>query len=128
VSSDRDQAGESLFLTTVLDPLVQEVLDAVEPWGAYDVANRIPGALMDSLDWLPHGGRLYTAWMELTDLFETGRTPIPDAHTALRRPATDWLARPGEPTGASIAMWLEQTQLEIERINDRDGTFWGPKE
>ncbi len=100
----------------------------MEPWGAYDVVNVIPDTLVDALDWMPHGGSLYSTWAELTDLFETGKTPIPDAHTALRQAATDWLARPGEPTAAYIEIWLERTQLEIKRLVARDGTFWGPKE
>ncbi len=92
VTSESDQARESSFVAAAVDPLVQRVLDAAEPWAAYDVAFTIPGALLDALDWMPHGGALYAAWAELTDLFEGGKTPIPEAHAALRRAATRWLA------------------------------------
>jgi hypothetical protein len=125
---DEGQARESQFLATAVDPLVREIVYAVEPRDAYRVANGIPGCLVDALDWLPHGGGLYTAWQELLDLFETGKTPIPDADAALRQAATEWLARQGNPTAASIEAWLERTQTSIKKLLDRDGTFWSPND
>lgn len=129
VPSDHDEERESQLLSTQVDPLARAVLDAVEPWDAYRMANDIPSSFLEALAWMPHGGSLYKTWAELTDLFETGKTPISEAHAALRQAATDWLARPGEPTSASIEMWLERTQTSLNELVDRDGDFWGgPKE
>lgn len=36
--------------------------------------------------------------------------------------------RSGAPTDASIEAWLERTRTSVNRLSDRDGTFWGPKE
>jgi hypothetical protein len=80
------------------------------------------------LDWLPHGGDLYATWAELTDLYETGKTPISDAHVTLREAATEWLTRAGDRTEASIEAWSEHTRTTVTSLFDRDGTFWGPKE
>lgn len=126
VASESNQARESQFVAAAVDPLAQQVLDATEPWAAYDLALSIPGALLDALEWMPHSA-LYNAWAELTDLFETGKTPLPDAHAALRHAATEWLARPGEPTGAFLDFWLEQTQASTSRLFRRDGDFWSPR-
>jgi hypothetical protein len=128
VASDQDQERESQLLSTEIDPLAQAILDSVLPRDAYEAVNEIPGRLLDALDWLPHGGALYRAWAELADLFETGKTPIPDAHAALRQAASDWLARPEDSTGASVEMWLERAQTLTHRLFDRDGDFWqGPR-
>ncbi|MEV4141295.1 hypothetical protein AB0J72_55160 [Dactylosporangium sp. NPDC049742] len=128
MASDRDEERESQLLSTEIDPLAQAILDSVQPWDAYEVALEIPGRLLDALDWLPHGGALYGAWAELADLFETGKTPIPDAHDAVRQASTDWLARPEDDTGASVETWLERAQTLTHRPVDRDGDFWhGPK-
>ena len=129
VPPDHDEERESQLLSTQVDPLARAILDAVEPWDAYRMANDIPSSFLEALAWMPHGGSLYKTWAELTDLFETGKTPIPYAHAALRQAATDWLARQGEPTSASIEMWLERTQTSLNALVDRDGDFWGgPKE
>ena len=114
-------------MAAAIDPFARQILDAVEPWDAYHAANGIPGSLVDALESLPHGGSLYRAWAELTDLFESGTTPVSDAHAVLRQAATDWLAGPGDPTDASIEVWLERTQASVNVLFDRDGTFWDPK-
>jgi hypothetical protein len=124
MASDQDEERESRLLSTEVDPVVRAVLDAADPWDAYKAANDIPDSLVDELDWMPHGGSLYTAWAELTDLFETGKTPIPDAHAALRQAATSWLARTGQPTAAFLEMWLERTRASINAVVLRDGNFW----
>lgn len=126
VASEQNQARESRFVAAAIDPLARQIVDAAEPWAAYDAALSIPGALLDALDWMPHGA-IYNAWQELTDLFETGKTPLPDAHAALRHAATEWLARPGEPTEALLDCWLEQTQASTARLFRRDGDFWTPR-
>lgn len=124
VPSDQDDERESRLLSTDVDPVVRAILEALDPWDAYKAANDIPDSLVDELDWMPHGGSLYTTWAELTDLFETGKTPIPDAHAVLRRAATSWPTRTGEPTGASLEIWLEQTEASINAVVHRDGDFW----
>jgi len=81
-------------------------------------------AAMDSdLDWMPQGGAIYTAWAELTDLYDTEKTPIEDAYAALRQATADWLDRPGPPTGRFVNGWLERTQRVIRFLFDRDGGF-----
>lgn len=120
VSPDPSHDRELLLLGAAVDPIAQQVLEAQEPWDAYNLANTIPSTLVETLDWLPLGGRLYTTWAELTDLFENGKTPIPDAHAALRQAAADWLSRTG-PAGSES--WLERTQAATRDLFDRDGTF-----
>ncbi|WP_433200622.1 hypothetical protein ACQP00_29105 [Dactylosporangium sp. CS-047395] len=128
MASDQDEERESQLLATEIDPLAQAILDSVQPWDAYEAALEIPGRLQGALDWLPHGGALYGAWADLADLFETGKTPIADAHGALRQAATDWLARSEDDTGAPVETWLEGAQTLTHRLTDRDGDFWhGPR-
>lgn len=89
-----DAAGEgraraAALFSERIDPIAREVLAARDPWDAHEAAGRVGAALSDELDWLPHAGGIYVAWAELEDLYETGKTPIPDAHAALRQAATD---------------------------------------
>lgn len=124
VPSNQDQERESRLLSTEVDPLVRLVLDAADPWDAYKAANNIPDFLVDALDWMPHGGALYTTWSELTDLFEAGTTSIADAHAALRQAATDWAAASGRRSEGTLEMWIERTKASISELVERDGDFW----
>lgn len=90
-ADDCDLEREWALFTQSVDPHARTVIAAAKPWDAYDAALRIPGALLDDWAWLPYGGVIYTAWAQLADLYETGKTPILDAHTALRRAAEAWL-------------------------------------
>ena len=82
-------------------------------------------ALPDDWPELPHGGGIYVTWAELTDLYDTGKTPIADAHAALRQAATNWLERPDLPTEAFIENWLKETVSVTRSLVDRDGNWWG---
>ncbi|AEI11046.1 hypothetical protein [Cellulomonas gilvus] len=128
MADDLDEARETQFLATAIDPLARKILDATDPWDAYDTAGRILGSLVDDIHWLPHGGNLYTVWAELIDLFETGETPIPAALAVLRQAATDWLGRPVALTTEFIETWSERTQMAANDLFDRDGTFWSRPE
>lgn len=124
---DDEQVLESQLLATVVDPLVRAIAEAVEPWDAYRAAVGICDSFVDEVDWMPHGGSLYATWAELTDLFDTGKTPLPDAHRVLTQAATAWLDRSGEPSPEFLAAWLERAQDSIGALVRRDGDFWrGP--
>jgi hypothetical protein len=120
-----DEHGrELLLLSTTVDPGAQAILDAVDPWKAYWAAMDISGALSDAVLWMPHGGALYIAWTELSDLYETGKTSIPDAHAALRRASNDWLAVSTNRTGPALKAWVARTEALVGKIFERDGDFW----
>jgi hypothetical protein len=109
-----------------MDPFVRAVLDAEDPWGAYEAVASMRSAMIDYLEWGPHGGAVFVAWADLEDLYDTGKTPIPDAHAALRQAASDWLDRPSVPdeVAAYIEGWIAQTGRVASAIIDRDGGFW----
>ncbi len=119
-----DVARQEAFLTGVMDPLVRVLLDAEDPWVAYEAAASMRGVMLDYLEWGPSGGAVFVAWAELEDLFETGKTPIPDAHEALRRAAEEWLARPAETSAVYVEWWVQRVNEVVRAIAARDGNWW----
>lgn len=123
-----DRAREWAFFTEVIDPVVRDVLALDDAWEAYRRTNDLSGLLTDTSpggSWdLPHSGTVYVAWAELTDLYETGRTPIPDAHAALRQAAARWLDRPAESTSDFIEQWVSEASQAVGAMYDRDGNWW----
>lgn len=107
-----------------LDEVAASVLRAVDPWDAYRAASAASGALTGALDWLPRGGALYVAWADLTDLFEAGKTPVPDALAVLRDAAARWQQWSAAPSGPGLAAWLEDTTEATTALRRRDGDFW----
>ena len=127
MSSDSEQARESQLLATAVDPLARAVVEATEPWDAYRAAVGVGDSFVDEVEWMPHGGSLYTTWAGLADLFETGKTPLADAHRVLKQAAVDWLDRPGEPSQEFVTAWLAKAQNAADSLVHRDGYFWrGP--
>lgn len=125
-TANDEDARDGAFLSQVVDPGARRILEASDPWQAYRVANDTYPALLDHD--LPHSGALYVAWAELTDLFETGKTPVPDAHAALRRAAAEWLRRPGPATATHAERWIKYASDQVRYLSDRDGDFWrGPR-
>lgn len=98
----------------VVDPLARRVLASDDPWEAYNIALEIAGAVADGMDWLPHGGQVYTQWAELTDLFDSPKlrhVAPEEAQKALSLAASDWLARSAGPSNylaewAATDFWL----------------------
>lgn len=123
---DDEVVREATFFREVMDPFVRAVRDAEDPWQAYESVASMRSAMIDFLDWGPHGGAVFAAWADLEDLYDTGKTPIPDAHAALRQAASDWLARPSVPNdvAAYIQSWVAQAGCTASAIIDRDGGFW----
>lgn len=119
-----EQTRESEIFAQRIDPIAVEVISATDPRDAYRAATGISDALVEDLHWLPHGGRMYKAWAELADLYETGKTPIPDAHAALQRAASEWLNRAESPTEAFIEKWVVEANDAARALVDRDGNFW----
>lgn len=79
---------------------------------AYESVASMRSAMLDYLEWGPHGGEVFAAWADLEDLYATGKTPISDAHAALRQAATTWLARPSHPQAAAyIEKWIAHARL-----------------
>lgn len=98
-----------------VDPIAREVLTATDPWDAYAAANGASAVLVDELTWMPHGGQVYVAWQELTDLFEVDETPLESAHHALRHAATRWPSKPEQSNSGFLAGWLQETRNTIEQ-------------
>ena len=73
---------------------------------------------------LPHAGEVYVAWSELADVYETGKTPIPDAHSTLRLAAETWLDRPEQPDAGFIAEWVSDAADAVSSLFKRDGNWW----
>ena len=122
---DDEAEREGTFFREVLDPFVHAVLGAHDPWDAYESVSRMRSAMIDYLDWGPHGGAVFVAWADLEDLYDTGKTPIPDAHAALRAAATSWLDRPSVPhLAAYVEGWIAQVDQTVSAIIGRDGGFW----
>jgi hypothetical protein len=98
-----------------IDVVAREVLAATDAWDAYAAANGASGSLVDDLTWMPHGGQVYVAWAELTDLFEIGETPLERAHDVLRKAAIRWLQEPEKPDPVFLAERLGETHSSIDR-------------
>jgi hypothetical protein len=124
--ADSDDRRESTLLGETVDPIARELLGTDDAWDAYEAAMGVSGILVDELSGMPYGGQLYVAWSGLTDLYATGKTPIVDAHEALRQASKDWLERPGPPGGPFVEKWLERTTEVVNRLFARDGDFWRP--
>lgn len=118
--SEHDTA-EGALLARLVDAGAQSVLEVDDAWDAYRAACEIYPALLEHD--LPHAGAMYAAWAELTDVFETGRTPIPDAHAALCRAAAAWLRRPDTPTSEHVEHWLAFANGEVRSLYERAGDF-----
>lgn len=95
-----------------------------DPWEAYEQAGFVSGAINREMLELPNGGALYVSWAELQDVFETGKTPIPEAHAALRRASELWLRRPEAPSAGFLSEWLDFARQEAGFFFDRDGDCW----
>lgn len=117
-----------LPLGQMIDPLVRELLALEDAWHAYQRANAINGLLIDTSpggSWeLPHAGHVYRAWSELEDLYETGKTPIDEAHETLRMAARKWLDRPAQPTAGFIEQWVSEAEDAAGALFKRDGDWW----
>jgi hypothetical protein len=121
---DSAQARESELYSLRLDPIARDVLAATDPWDAYREANKVSPQLTADFEWLPHGGEVLVAWAELADVYDTGKTPITDAHAALRQAASIWLDRPGLPNAEHIERWLRRAHDAAHALFRRDGDFW----
>ena len=73
---------------------------------------------------LLHSGSVYVAWSELTDLYDTGKTPISEAHATLQKAATRWLDRPAEPDADFIERWASEASQAVAALYERDGNWW----
>lgn len=93
-----------------MDPIARQILAAEGPWQAYEEAHSFSGVLTDHLSWLPHGGSVYVAWAEATDLYEIGDASPETAHVLLRQMASEWLTRPSEPSEDFLRRWVADAQ------------------
>ena len=96
-----------------LDPIAHVVLAAQGPWEAYEAAHGFSGALTGHLAWLPHGGSVYVAWADATDLYEMGDASPDTAHGVLREMASRWLTKPSEPSEDFLRRWLAEAESAI---------------
>lgn len=116
---------EAEWLSATVDPIAERLLTLVDPWDAYECALELVAAMAnDFFSQCPHGGSLYVAWAELTDLFETGKTSTEDAHNVLRRATSEWLHRPPGPASAFLDGWARDAENSVHALFERDGDFW----
>ena len=84
--------SEWAFYSRVVDPAVNEVLALDDAWEAYQRTLALTGLLTHTAprgSWeLPHAGEVFAAWARLPDLYDTGKTPIDEAHAILCTAAT----------------------------------------
>jgi hypothetical protein len=119
-----DEEREWHLFSQRLDPIVNRVLDAEDPWDAYHAATGLSAEIVDDLVWMPHGGAVYVAWSDLADLFESGKPPIPEAHAALTSAASHWLQRPVGLSEKFLEGWLNQARRSVAILVERYGDFW----
>ena len=123
-----EQAREWAFFSGAIDPLVRQLLTFEDPWDAYRRALEVAALLTDTSPGgsfsLPHSGAVYVAWAELTDVYDTGKTPVSDAHSTLRLAATNWLDRPAKPTAVFIEQWASDASHAVAALYERDGNWW----
>ncbi len=126
MAGDTDVVRQTVFFRDVMDPFVRAIITTDDPWHAYDEVARMRGSMLDYVEWGPHGGQVFVAWADLEDLYDTGKTPIEDAHAALRRAAREWLARPvdGPEETTYIEEWTARVGQTVSAITERDGGFW----
>jgi hypothetical protein len=67
---------------------------------------------------------VHVGWSELADLYETGKTPIADAHATHRLAATRWLDRPAEPSTSFVEQWVSEASEGVGALFDRDENWW----
>lgn len=99
---------EARFYRDNVDPCALQVIAAEDPWQSYDTAMRAAGAVLDDMTWLPHGGAVYTQWMELSDLFDApglDHVGVEDAQRVLRVAAQGSLSGGDERTSSHWARW-----------------------
>lgn len=115
-----DEERQESVCHRLVDPIAQRVLEAVDPWDAYEAAMDAGGAVLDEIDWMPDGGAIYGQWMELSDLFDHPRSRFTAeaAQTAARRAARDWLNSPIE-IGA-LKRWAEEDDYFAGAYPKRD--------
>jgi hypothetical protein len=123
-----ESAREWAFFGESIDPLVDELLTFDDPWDAYRQGNKVAHLLIDTSPGgsfnLPHAGEVHVAWSELTDVYDTGKTPVSDAHATLRQAAVQWLERPAEPTTAFIEQWVADASQAVAARYERDCNWW----
>ena len=119
-----DLARELAFYRTSLDPIVRRLLASTGPGDAYDAVVDLRAAMFDELAWLPHGGQVFTAWADLEDIYDMGKTPSADAPAAMRAPASDWLDRSEEESSWNVEQWIERAIALVRAVAQRDGTVW----
>jgi hypothetical protein len=119
---DRDDlAKQEAFFRDVMDPYVLVLVDAEDPWAAYEAVASMRGVMHDYLAWGPNGGAAFVAWSELEDVYETGKTPVDEAHAALRQAGVEWLERPAKPSDQYVEAWIARASQAVGVFSARDG-------
>lgn len=111
-----DADREAAFFRDVMDPFVRAVLEAEDPWDAYQSIASMRGAMTDYLDWGPHGGEMFVAWADLEDLYDKGKTPLSDAHGASVKLRPNGL--PGRPCLTLAHTWRTGSRRPLDPCLD----------
>lgn len=104
-----------------VQPLVERVLAASGPWDAYHATMDVASAAL-SPEWegkLDFDGRMYTVWMELSDLYdkpwyyEHNEISEDTAHAVVRIAAAEWLETPDAEKVAFLERWDALDLVEV---------------
>lgn len=68
------------------------------------------------MEWMPHGGGLYTAWEGLRDLWELGTVPVSKAHSVLVAAATAWLDQHQGASDDFLQDWMDSVDARAVAV------------
>lgn len=101
-----------------IDPCARKVLDAQDPWDAYNAAYECIGVVDEHLNSLPMSEPIWISWMWAVDVFELEEATPEAAQGVLRRMASEWLRRPTEPDVEFVRRWAADTKRAIVEVGN----------
>lgn len=101
-----------------IDPCARKVLDAQDPWDAYNAAYECIGVMEEAPRSLPMREPILISWMWGVDVFELEEATPEVAHGVLRRMASEWLRRPTDPDEGFIRRWAADSKAAIVEVSN----------
>jgi hypothetical protein len=109
-------------LLSKADPAARAALAAPDAESAYEAITWSRNDLLDDPE-MPHVGELFSAWAELEDLYEIGRSTPEQFHAVVRVAVEHWLARPVEQSSEWLERWVTDTRAAVAARLKADGTI-----